>query len=101
MYDFICFACSDYYYNSTEYKSFYENMIKICLMPRKPVIIYNNNLFISSKFEMKYLPIIQDKINNKYVNNYPRHTDTGIFTSIEQVIKVTKKEERYDLYESI
>jgi hypothetical protein len=90
----------DYYYNSTEYKSLYENMKKICLTPRKPIIIYNNNSFISPKLEMKYLPIILDKINKKNVNKYPRYKDTGTFTSIEQVIRITKKEDRYDHYES-
>lgn len=87
---------NDYYYNSTEYNTLYENMKKISLTPRKPVVIYNNNSFISPKLEMKYLPIIQNKINKKYVEKYPRHKDTGSFTSIQQIIKVTKKEERYD-----
>jgi hypothetical protein len=86
----------DYYYNSIEYKALYENMKKICLTPRKPVVIYDNNSFISSKFEMKYLPIIQNKINKKYVKKYTRYEDTGVFTNIEQIIKVVKKEERYD-----
>ena len=85
---------NDYYYNSIEYEKLYENMTKICLTPRKPVIIYNNS-FISPKFEMKYLPIILNKINKKYVEKYPRHTDTGNLTSIEQITKVIKKEERY------
>ena len=87
---------NDYYYNSTEYKRLCENMIKLCLTPRKPVIIYNNNSFISPKLERKYLPIIQNKMNKKYVNKYARHKDTGDFISIEQIITVTKKEERYD-----
>jgi len=30
------------------------------------------------------------------VNKYPKHKDTGAFTSVEQVIKVIKKEERYE-----
>ena len=84
---------NDYYYNSIEYKTLYENMIKICLTPRKPVVIYNNS-FISPKLEIKYLPIIQNKINKKYVEKYPRHTDTGSFTSIEEITKIIKKEER-------
>ena len=91
---------NDYYYNSTEYKTLCENMKKICLTPRKPVVIYNNNSFISPKLEMKYLPIIQNKINKKYVEEYTRYEDTGIFTSIEEIINVVKKEERYDPYES-
>ena len=91
---------NDYYYNSTEYKTLCENMKKICLTPRKPVVIYNNNSFISPKLEMKYLPIIQNKINKKYVEEYTRYEDTGIFTSIEEIINVLKKEERYDPYES-
>ena len=88
------------YYNSTEYNTLYENMKKICLTPRKPVVIYNNNSFISPKLELKYLPIIQNKINKKYVEKYTRYEDTGIFTSIEEIINVVKKEERYDPYEN-
>ena len=87
---------NDYYYNSDEYNSLYANMIKISLTPRKPIIIYNDNLFISPKFERKYLPIIQDKINKLNCNKYPRYEDTGILANIEQVIKITKKEERYE-----
>lgn len=90
---------NDYYY-STEYKTLYENMKKICLTARKPVIIYNNNSFISAKLEMKYLPIIQNKINKTYVNKYSRYEDTGTFTNIEEIINIIKKEERYDPYES-
>ena len=90
---------NDYYYNSTEYKTLYENMKKISLTPRKPVVIYNNNSFISPKLEMKYLQIIQNKINKKYVEKYTRREDTGIFTRIEEIINVVKKEERYDPYE--
>lgn len=86
----------DHYYNSIEYNVLYENMKKICLTPRKPVVIYDNNSFITSKFEMKYLPIIQNKINKKYVKKYTRYEDTGGFTNIEQIIKVVKKEERYE-----
>jgi len=87
---------NDYYYNSTAYNILYENMIKLCLTPRKPVVIYSNNSFTKSNFEMKYLSIIQDKINKKCVEEYHRYKDIGIFTSIEEVIKITKKEDRYE-----
>jgi hypothetical protein len=89
---------NDYYYNSIEYKSLYENMKKICLTPRKPLVIYDNNSFITPKFEMKYLPFIENKINKKYLEEYIRYRykDTGIFTKIEQIIKIVKKEECYD-----
>ena len=92
---------NDYYYNSMEYKTLYEHMKKICLTPRKPVVIYNNNSFVSPKLEMKYLPIIKSKINKKNVKEFNRHEDTGIFTSLEQIINVVKKEERYDPYETL
>jgi hypothetical protein len=91
---------NDYYYNSTEYNTLYENMKKLCLTPRKPVIIYSNNSFTEPKFEMKYLSIIQDKMNKKNVKKYHRYKDTADFTSIEQVIKITKKEDRYKVYEN-
>ena len=83
-------------YNSVEYDTLYENMKIFYLTPRKPIVIYDNKSFTSPNFEMKYLPILQDKINKKYVNKYPKHKDTGTFTSVEQVIKVIKKEERYE-----
>ena len=86
------------YYNSIEHKTLYENMKKIYLTPRKPLVIYNHS-FITPKLEMKYLPIIQNKMNNNYIEKYPRYKDTGIFTSIEQIIKIVKKEERYDRLE--
>jgi hypothetical protein len=83
-------------YNSTEYETLYESMKIFYLTPRSPIVIYDNNSFTSPRFEMKYLPILQEKINKKYVNKYPKHEDTGVFTSVEQVIKVVKKEERYE-----
>jgi len=92
---------NDHYYNSIEYKTLYKNMKKICLTPRKPVVIYNNNSFISPKLEMKYLPFIQNKITKQYVEEYIkyRYKDTGKFTSIDEVIKIIKKEERYAPFE--
>lgn len=85
---------NDHYYNSIEYETLYKNMKKICLTPRKPVVIYNNNSFISQKLEMKYLPFIQNKINKQC------DKDTGKFNSIDEVIKVIKKEKRYAPFEN-
>ena len=86
----------DYCKLKIEYDALYENMKKIYLTPRKPVVIYDNNSFISSKFEMKYLPIIQNKIKKKKINKYTRYEETGVFTNIDQIIKIVKKEERYE-----
>ena len=84
------------YYNSKEYVKLFNNMIKICLTPRKKVVIYKNNSFINSKFEKKYLPIIQNIINGNYDDEYiPCDDDIETFTSIDQIIKITKKEKRY------
>ncbi len=87
------------FYNSTEFKSLYENMKKFCLTPRKPIDIYSNNSFITPKLEAKYLPMIQNKINKIYSETNCIHEDTGIFTKIEEIIKIVKKEERYDSLE--
>ncbi len=87
---------NDYYYNSLEYNILYKNMKKICLTPRKPVVIYNNNSFISQKLESKYLPLIQNKINKKCLEKYSHYEDTGIFTRIDEIINVVKTEQRYD-----
>jgi hypothetical protein len=91
---------ADLYYNSNAYKELYNNMKKMCLTPNIPVVIYDNYSFLSLKFENKYGSIIQDKINNNHVNKYYRHADTGKLTSIAEIIKITKKEEIHDPYES-
>jgi hypothetical protein len=91
---------NDYYYNLPEYATLYKSMKKMCLTPRKPVVIFDNGAFTEPRFETKYLPIIQDKINKKCAKHYPNYKDTGVFTSIEQIIKITKKEERRDPYSS-
>lgn len=87
---------NNYYCNSREYKKLYKNMIKMCLTPRKPIVIYSNHSFTTAKLEEKYLPMIQNKINKKYVDDEePYYQDSGTFTKIEEVIKITKKEIRY------
>jgi hypothetical protein len=92
----------NHYYNSTEYKTLYKNMKKICLTPRKPLIIYNNNAFITQRFEDKYSQVIQNKINKKYVEAYNlRKKDTGTFKHISEVIKITKKDKKYDPNENM
>jgi hypothetical protein len=87
---------SDIYYNSIEYKTLCEIMEKICLTPKKPLVIYSNHSFINRKLEIKYFPIIQKKIKEKYVEKNQRYKDTGTFTSIEEVLQITKKEDRYE-----
>jgi hypothetical protein len=73
----------------------YNEMKKLCLTPRKPFIIYENEKFISKKIENKYLPIISKKQNCKK-NKYCKYKDTGKFTDISEIIKITKKETRFD-----
>jgi hypothetical protein len=86
----------DIYYNSDEYDKLYNDMIKLCLTPRKPVVIYCNNSFTNERFQDKYLPIIQNKLDKININEYSRFTDSGNLTNINEIIKVTKKEVRYE-----
>ena len=64
---------------------------KITISPKKPIIIYDNNLFVTQKLETKYFPIIQKKLNNIYIHEFFLYEDTGIFTDMSEVIKITKK----------
>ena len=87
---------TDRYYNSIEYKKMYKTMRRISLTPRVPVVVFNNNSFITNKFKTKYLPFIQNKLDKKYVEKYCVYEDTGTFTNIREVIKITKKEIRFE-----
>lgn len=78
---------------SIAYEKLYNDMKKICLTPSNPIIIYDNQSFIKPRYENKYLPFIQDKINSKPPEK-PFGIDTGTFTSIDQIIKITKIESR-------
>jgi hypothetical protein len=80
-----------------EYSAFYNQMVKLCLTPRKPLILYENGRFLSPAAQDKYTKVLRNKINKKYINNMCIVEDTGgEFTSIDDVITVTKKEIRYE-----
>jgi len=85
----------DKYYNTKEFQQLYDSMIKLCLTSRKSVIIYSDNNFISNRMKQKYLHLLKNKINGNYNNEYYLYKDTGLLTNINQIIKVTKKEIRY------
>jgi hypothetical protein len=93
---------NDRYYKSKEYYKLYENMVQLCLTPRKDVVIYLNQpydkctkKFITKRMEEKYLPIIYDKINGIYMDKNCIYQDTGKITNITEIIKITKKEIRH------
>ena len=78
----------------------YDNIYKMCknyyLTPMKPVIIFTNHSFANEKLKNKYLPILHDKIQGKYIEKYCVGEDTGTFTNIDEIIQVIKKEIRYE-----
>jgi hypothetical protein len=77
------------YYHSSEYETLYENMKKLCLTPREPKVIYENHLFKTLHLEKKYRPILQ-QIMSKI---------DGEIKSLKDIIKITKKEKRYDPFD--
>lgn len=79
---------NEHYDNSNEYKQLYEDMVKLSLTPRKPIILYENSSFKSSHFEKKYTPIIQKIIQTKEI------ADLNHF---EEIITIIKKEKRNDI----
>jgi hypothetical protein len=42
-------------YDSQKYKLLYDNMKKLCLTPRAPVVVYDDHSFTSPKFE--FIPV--------------------------------------------
>ena len=73
----------------------YDDMIKMALTPRKPVVIYANDAFVSQKFEIKYSASIQNKLDKIYENEWRPFEDTGVaFNNISEIICITRKEIR-------
>lgn len=88
----------DCYYKTEIYKKLYEDMRKFCLTPRKDLVIFENNNFTKPQFEEKYLPMLKNKIKKKYIVKcgLKGEKDTGKFSDISEIIKVTKEETRYE-----
>lgn len=88
----------DHYNKTEEYKEIYDKMQKMSLTPRKPVVLYKDGCFTKEHFRTKYLPFIELILSKKYKNKDSRYENTGLFDHFEQIIKITKKEDRYDPY---
>ena len=75
-----------------------HNKIKFLLLrPRLPIIIYENNHFISQHFKNKYEKLITKKINEKeqpFI--FIEYRDTGKLEFFDSIIRITKIECRYD-----
>lgn len=74
-----------------QYKEYYELFHKIqedikrlCLIPRKPVIIYENGKFTKSKYETEILEFMKNKMGISDMTN---------------IVKMTRKEIRYSQYD--
>lgn len=78
------------------YNKIYDMMKEYLLTSKKPIIIYRNNSFVTKKLETKYLPFIYNKLNKIYVEDYCMYEDTGTFTEMSEIIRITKKEIRYE-----
>ncbi len=88
----------DRYYDTEDFEKLYEDMRKFCLTPRKDLVIFENNNFTKPQFEKKYLPMLENKIKKKYIVKFgiKGEKDTGNFSNISEIIKVTKEETRFE-----
>jgi len=86
-----------YYYNES-FKKLYDDMRKFYLTPRKDLILFENGKFVKPRFEKKYLPMLLNKINHKYIvgGGLKHEEDHGKFIDMADLIKVTKRERRYE-----
>lgn len=76
-----------------EYDRVCKQIEVLCLIPRKWIVIFKEGSFINNKLEEKYLPMVLKKINNDRLSG--DNKDTGLFTDVTDIIKITKKELRY------
>lgn len=90
----------DRYYNSREYDKLYCGIINFSLTPRKDLVIYSNGDFANDHLREKYLPILKNKIEKIYSVDLCPKSDSGEhFADLSDLIKVTRKEERYEVGE--
>jgi len=79
-----------------EYDRLRTAMEKLCLTPRKDCVVYCDGKFVNEKMQEKYLPSIVNKMNGKYVEEYCYNRDTGKFSCFLDILKITRKESRYE-----
>ena len=80
---------------SKAYNKLCSDMMKLYLMPREPLVIFENGIFLNSRLEEKYLEMLKNKIQHIYLNNYCVCGDSGgVLNDLNSIIKVTKKEVR-------
>jgi len=89
----------DRYYNTKQYRDLKQKYYDMCLTPRKPLVLYKNGKFVKKRFEKKYLPMIQNKLNRVYMEQFCVCEDIGELKDICDISQITKKEIRYDMGE--
>jgi hypothetical protein len=75
-----------------------QNKMKyLFLIPRPPILIYQNKQFVNKHFMEKYKKIIENKINEKEPPHiFIEYRDTGKLEFFDSIIRITKVECRYD-----
>ena len=56
-------------YMGKETAKLWDDMVKLCLTPREPMVLFENGKFMSKNMEKKYTQVLQDRINNKFECN--------------------------------
>jgi hypothetical protein len=79
-----------------EYDRLRMAMENLCLTPRKDCVVYCDGKFVNEKMQEKYLSSIVNKMNGKCVEEYFYNRDTGTFSSFLDILKITRKEIRYE-----
>lgn len=89
----------DRYYNTEQYRELKQKYYDMCLTPRKPLVLYENGDYVKKQFKKKYLPMIKNKFKGVYMEEFCVCEDVGELRDICDIIKITKKEIRYEIGE--
>ena len=85
------------YVENSDYNRVCKEIEELCLIPRKPRVIFKDGKYTSNAIMNKYLPMVLKKVNTDRLSG--DNKDTGILKDAADIIKITKRELRYRQHE--
>ena len=84
------------YYQDPEYSELRAKVEVFMLKSRPETIIYTNGTFISETIQLKYQPLIDEKLQKNRVRQADADTNLHLLMEMKDIVRIVKFEIRYE-----